>query len=68
MSALRALLAEAERKTADSSEAKWLAMFVRDLLEDNGNDYLLISGSMEQFIHRATEFGQAADKDSGRKG
>jgi len=68
VNALRALLAQVEGKATDSAEAKHLAAFVRDLLEDNGNDFCLISESMEQLISWAIEFRQAADKGSGRKG
>ena len=61
MSALQALLEKAEAKTNDSSEAKHLAEFVRDLLEDNGNAFALIAASMEVFIEWARDFKRAAE-------
>jgi sugar diacid utilization regulator len=61
MTLLKNLLEQARAKTNDSSEAKLLAEFIQDLLNDNGNDPALVASSMCVIIDWATDFKRAAE-------
>ena len=64
MSILKTLLESALAKTNDSSEAKLLAGFIQDLLDDNGDNPALVASSMCVIIDWATDFKRAAELSS----
>lgn len=61
MSLLKNLLEQAKAKTNDCSEAKLLATFIEDILDDNGDDPALVASSMAKVIDWAIDFKRAAE-------
>ena len=61
MTLLKHLLEQARAQTNDSSEAKLLAEFIQDLLDDNGDNPALVASSMCVIINWATDFKRAAE-------
>lgn len=64
MSALKELLEKAGAKTNDCAEARLLADFIEDLLDDNGDDPQLVAASMTTLLDWAWAFKEAAEQST----
>ncbi len=61
MSKLRAMLDKAKNKANDCSEAKLVAEFIDEMLEEVGDEPEQVADSMATLINWAIDFKQAAE-------
>ena len=61
MNKLTLLLQRATAKAQSCSEAKHLAAFIEDILDDHGDDPRLVAESMRVMVNWAIDFMRAAD-------
>lgn len=64
MSVLKTLLEKALSKSNDSSEAKLLAAFIQDILDEYDDNPALVASSMCAVIDWASDFKRAAEQST----